>query len=93
MVIPYQKYGHILPDVQEFVKRVILRNHSFDEIAESRELQLKLDLSVLEHGTVYLDIPNNVQTLEFLDFFRNNKSSETYQHGNLRRQCMAINFI
>ena len=42
---------------KEFVKRVILRNHSFEEIAESRELQLKLHLSVLEHGTVYLAIP------------------------------------
>ncbi len=42
---------------EEFVKRVILRNHSFEEIAESRELQLKLHLSVLEHGTVYLAIP------------------------------------
>ena len=42
---------------EEFVKRVILRNHSFKEIAESRELQLKLHLSVLEHGTVYLAIP------------------------------------
>lgn len=42
---------------EEFVKRVILRNHSFEEIAESRELQLKLHLSVLEHGTVYLLYP------------------------------------
>lgn len=42
---------------KEFVKRVILRNHSFKEIADSRELQLKLHLSVLEHGTVYLAIP------------------------------------
>lgn len=75
---------------EEFVKRVILRNHSFDEIAKSRELQLKLHLSVLEHGTVYLDIPNNVQTLEFLDFFRNNKYSKTYQHGNLRRNSVAV---
>ena len=42
---------------EEFVKRVILRNQSFKEIADSRELQLKLHLSVLEHGTVYLAIP------------------------------------
>ena len=42
---------------EEFIKRVILRNHSFEEIAKSRELQLKLHLSVLEHGTVYLFIP------------------------------------
>lgn len=75
---------------EEFVKRVILRNYSFDEIAENRDLQLKLHLSVLEHGTVYLDIPNNVQTLEFLDFFKNNKYSNTCQHGNLRRNNVAV---
>lgn len=76
---------------EEFVKRVILREHSFEDIGKSRELQLKLHLSVLEHGTVYLDIPNNVRTLEFLDFFRNNnKYSKTYQHGNLRRNSVAV---
>lgn len=76
---------------EEFVKRVILREHSFEDIDKSRELQLKLHLSVLEHGTVYLDIPNNVRTLEFLDFFRNNnKYSKTYQHGNLRRNSVAV---
>ena len=76
---------------EEFVKRVILREYSFEDIGKSRELQLKLHLSVLEHGTVYLDIPNNVRTLEFLDFFRNNnKYSKTYQHGNLRRNSVAI---
>ena len=76
---------------EEFVKRVILREYSFEDIGKSRELQLKLHLSVLEHGTVYLDIPNNVRTLEFLDFFRNNnKYSKTYQHGNLRRNSVAV---
>ena len=76
---------------EEFVKRVILRGYSFEDIGKSRELQLKLHLSVLEHGTVYLDIPNNVRTLEFLDFFRNNnKYSKTYQHGNLRRNSVAV---
>ena len=76
---------------EEFVKRVILREYSFEDISKSRELQLKLHLSVLEHGTVYLDIPNNVRTLEFLDFFRNNnKYSKTYQHGNLRRNSVAV---
>lgn len=44
---------------EEFVDRVILHNHSFDEIANNRELQLKLHLSCLEHGTVYLDIPED----------------------------------
>lgn len=57
---------------EEFVKRVILRNHSFDEIAKSRELQLKLHLSVLEHGTVYLDIPCKGDTLMSISFFKNN---------------------
>ena len=76
---------------EEFVKRVILRGYSLEDIGKSRELQLKLHLSVLEHGTVYLDIPNNVWTLEFLDFFRNNnKYSKTYQHGNLRRNSVAV---
>lgn len=50
---------------EEFVKRVILRNHSFDEIAENRDLQLKLHLSVLEHGTVYLKLPKVNYVAEF----------------------------
>ena len=50
---------------KEFVKRVILRNHSFDEIAENRDLQLKLHLSVLEHGTVYLKLPKVNYVAEF----------------------------
>lgn len=50
---------------EEFVKRVILRNHSFEEIAENRELQLKLHLSVLEHGTVYLELPKVDYVAEF----------------------------
>lgn len=75
---------------EEFVKRVILRNHSFEEIAESRELQLKLHLSCLEHGTVYLDIPNSIQTLEFLKIFKNNRYSKICQHGNLKKNNIAI---
>ena len=50
---------------EEFVKRVILRNHSFDEIAENRDLQLKLHLSVLEHGTIYLKLPKVNYVAEF----------------------------
>lgn len=42
---------------ESFVNRVILRNHSYDEIAKDRTLQEKLHLSVLEHGTVYLAMP------------------------------------
>lgn len=57
---------------EEFVKRVILRNHSLEEIGESRELQLKLHLSCLEHGTVYLEIPWEEDTLTAISFFENN---------------------
>lgn len=61
---------------EEFVKRVILRNHSFYEIAKSRELQLKLHLSVLENGTVYLNIPYKEDTREGIMFFSHNKYSK-----------------
>ena len=61
---------------EEFVKRVILRNHSLEEIGESRELQLKLHLSVLEHGTVYLDIPYEEDTREGILLFNHNKYSK-----------------
>ena len=67
---------------EEFVKRVILRNHSFDEIAKSRELQLKLHLSCLEHGTVYLDIPCEEETAEGIMFLSRNKySKHNYCYG------------
>ena len=67
---------------KEFVKRVILRNHSFYEIGESRELQLKLHLSVLEHGTVYLDIPCKEDTTEGVMLFSRNKySKHNYAYG------------
>ena len=61
---------------EEFVKRVILRNHSLEEIGESRELQLKLHLSCLEHGTVYLDIPYEEDTREGILLFNHNKYSK-----------------
>lgn len=60
-----------------FVKRVILRNHSFEEIAGNRELQLKLHLSCLEHGTVYLAIPYNERD-ESIEFQINDKYSRIY---------------
>ena len=67
---------------EEFVKRVILRNHSFNEIAKSRELQLKLHLSVLEHGTVYLNIPCEEDTTEYIMFFGHNYySKRVYDYG------------
>lgn len=67
---------------EEFVKRVILRNHSYEEIAKSRELQLKLHLSCLEHGTVYLFLANknydrtliyrdNPYSMVYIDEFNN----------------------
>ena len=69
---------------EEFVKRVILRNHSFDEIAKSRELQLKLHLSCLEHGTVYLDIPYEEDTREGILLFNHNKYSKYNYCYNLK---------
>lgn len=61
---------------EEFVKRVVLHNHFIDEIGESRDLQLRLHLSVLEHGTVYLDIPCEEDTLKSITFFTNNSYSK-----------------
>lgn len=61
---------------EEFVKRVILRNYSLEEIAKSRKLQLKLHLSCLEHGTVYLDIPCEEDTAEGIMIFSRNKYSK-----------------
>lgn len=75
---------------EEFVKRVILRNHSFDEIGESRELQLKLHLSVLEHGTVYLNIPYEEDTREGIMFLNRNKySKHNYCYGP--KCCITTN--
>lgn len=59
---------------EEFVKRVILHNHSLEEIGESRELQLKLHLSCLEHGTVYLDVPYLANKERLCVFFSNTYS-------------------
>lgn len=69
---------------EEFVKRVILRNHFLEEIGESRELQLKLHLSVLEQGTVYLDIPCEEDTLTAISFFENNIYSKHNCAANAR---------
>lgn len=59
---------------EEFVKRVILHNHSFDEIGENRELQLRLHLSCLEHGTVYLKLP---KVNDIAEFYKTEPHSET----------------
>ena len=69
---------------EEFVKRVILRNYSFEEIGESRGLQLKLHCSCLEHGTVYLDIPCEEDTLTAIRFFENNIYSKHNCSTNAR---------
>ena len=69
---------------EEFVKRVILRNHSLEEIGENRELQLKLHLSCLEHGTVYLNIPCEEDTLTAIRFFENNIYSKHNCSSNAR---------
>lgn len=78
---------------EEFVKRVILRNHSLEEIGESRGLQLKLHLSCLEHGTVYLKLPKVNYIAEFykaephsktyIDYIESNKPS-VYVTTNIR---------
>ena len=69
---------------EEFVKRVILRNHFIDEIGDNRNLQLKLHLSVLEHGTVYLDIPCVEDSLIAITFFANNCYSKFRCSTNAR---------
>lgn len=75
---------------EEFVKRVILRNHFIDEIGENRNLQLKLHLSVLEHGTVYLDIPCGEDTLTAVTFFANNRYSK-FNCGTNARYYITTN--
>lgn len=75
---------------EEFVKRVILRNHFIDEIGENRNLQLKLHLSVLEHGTVYLDIPCEEDTVTAVTFFANNRYSK-FNCGTNARYYITTN--
>lgn len=50
---------------EDFVKRVILRNHSFEYISNNRGVQLKLHLSCLEHATVYLKLHKYDYVAEF----------------------------
>lgn len=63
---------------EQFVNRVILHNHSYEEIAKDRELQEKLHLSVLEHGTAYLAIeePWNARDYESVSKYIENKYSK-----------------
>lgn len=67
---------------EEFVKRVILRNHSLKEIAENRDLQLKLHLSVLENGTVYLELPKVNYVAEFYKVEPHSKTYTVYIGSN-----------
>lgn len=60
---------------EEFVKRVILRNHSLEEIGESRGLQLKLHLSCLECGTVYLELH---KVDDIAEFYKTEPHSKIY---------------
>lgn len=76
---------------EEFIKRVILRNHSLEEIGKSRELQLKLHLSVLEHGTVYLDIPCEEDTAEDIMLFIHNKYSKHNYYCCGLKCCITTN--
>ena len=76
---------------EEFVKRVILRNHSLKEIGESRGLQLKLHLSCLEHGTVYLDIPEDSKIRPHI-FSANafGKHYKIYNYNDFGKSMFAI---
>ena len=67
---------------EQFVNRVILHNHSYDEIAKDRKLQEKLHLSVLEHGTVYLktDEPRFFDAI-YMKYY-SNPWSKVIQMGN-----------
>lgn len=73
---------------EEFVKRVILRNHSFDEIGESRGLQLMLHLSCLEHGTVYLEL-SKVDNIA--EFYKTEPHSKIYiEYIGSNKPCVYI---
>lgn len=61
---------------KEFINRVILKRHSYTEIANDERLQEELHLSVLEHGTIYLCVKNiDVNYLDIITFYSNNKYS------------------
>lgn len=82
---------------EQFVKRIILRNHSYEEIAKNRELQEKLHLSVLEHGTVYLAMPNElmypIQSNEWYKYSTNpfSKGLKVCEVDNERRVAITTN--
>ena len=73
---------------EDFVKRVIFRNHSVEEIAESRELQLKLHLSCLEHGTVYLEL---LKVDDIAKFYKTEPHSKIYTiYIGINKPCAYI---
>ena len=61
---------------KEFINRVILKRHSYTQIATDLKLQEELHLSVLEHGTIYLYVKStDVNYLDIINFYTNNKYS------------------
>lgn len=65
---------------EEFVQRVIFRNRDYKTIGKSRLEQLKLHLSVLEHGAVYLKVPHNIRYKFDMNFFHKNQYSRASYH-------------
>lgn len=73
---------------EEFVQRVIFRNRDYKDVSKSRLEQLKLHLSVLEHGTLYLKIHNNrAFKMDIATFDKNPYSHVSY---NLEDECYYI---
>lgn len=73
---------------EEFVQRVIFRNRDYKAIGKNRLEQLKLHLSVLEHGTVYLKVPHNIRYKIDMNFFHKNQYSRASYH--LEEECYYI---
>lgn len=73
---------------EEFVQRVIFRNRDYKTIGKSRLEQLKLHLSVLEHGTVYLEVPNKREyKIDMVILDSNPYSRVSY---NLEEECYFV---
>lgn len=73
---------------EEFVQRVIFRNRDYKAVAESRLEQLKLHLSVLEHGTVYLKVPNKSNYKMSMNLLSKNPYSRVSY--NLEEECYYV---
>lgn len=73
---------------EEFVDRVIFRNRDYKTISKNRLEQLKLHLSTLEHGTVYLKVPNKQEyKMEVIILDKNPYSHVSY---NIEEECYYI---